>query len=404
MEKVLILNASHNDERMIKALKEMNFYVVSTGNRPNLPGHKMCDEYYPADYSDKEAILELAQKLKIDRICSCCNDFGVITSAYVAEKLHLPGHDPYQTTMLLHNKDLFKAFAKEHGIDTPPAEQFLNAEEAKQYVRSAQYPIIVKAVDLSAGNGILRAATFEEAYVAIDNAFASSRCKRIIIEPFITGSQHGLCTFLIDKKVAAYCSNDEYSVVNPYRVEIDTFPATDEEYTAAYLIEQIEKIADLLNLTDGCFHLQYITDMNRQPHIIECMRRIPGGLYTIPGESVSGVNWDYWEARARCACSLRDFPRQGHSNRGFFSYKCIMAETNGFIENIHLSSELMRHRYGEWWLCGKGSKIDNHMSTPIGFVFGSFASQEEMRKILIEDYQNSFVEMRTAESGEGLEK
>ena len=27
MKKVLILNASHNDERMIKALKELNFYV-----------------------------------------------------------------------------------------------------------------------------------------------------------------------------------------------------------------------------------------------------------------------------------------------------------------------------------------------------------------------------------------
>ena len=404
MEKVLILNASHNDERMIKALKEMNLYVISTGNRPNLPGHKMCDEYYPADYSDKEAILELAQRLRVDRICSCCNDFGVITSAYVAEKLHLPGHDSYQTTLILHNKDLFKAFAKEHGIDTPLAEQFLNADDAKQYARSARYPLIVKAVDLSAGNGILRADNVEEAYRAIDNAFVSSRCKRIIIEAFISGSQHGLCTFLIDKKVAAYCSNNEYSMINPYRVEIDTFPATDEENTAPYLIGQIEKMAELLQLTDGCFHLQYITDENGHPHIIECMRRIPGGLYTIPGESVSGINWDYWEARARCTDSLRDFPRHAHSNRGFFSYKCIMAERNGIIEDICLSPDLMRHRYGEWWLCGKGAEIENHMSTPIGFVFGSFASQEEMRTILIEDYKSSFVEMRTTENGEGREK
>ena len=393
MEKVLILNASHNDERMIRALKELNFYVISTGNRPDLPGHKMCDEYCPADYSDKETILRLAEKMWVDRICTCCNDFGLISAAYVSEKMGLPGYDSFDTTCLLHNKDLFKRFAREHGIDTPPAEQFLDPQAAKDYAKTAHYPVIVKAVDLSAGNGICKANNYEDAVGAIENAFACSRCKHIVIEPYIVGTQHGLCTFLIDKKVAAFCSNDEYSFVNPYRVEIDTFPASNEESCAAYLINQVETMAELLNLVDGCFHLQYITDTTGHPHIIECMRRIPGGLYTIPAESVSGINWDYWEVRAKCTDSLQDFPRIKHYNRGFFSYKCIMAERNGTVNNIRLSPELMLHRYGEWWLGGKGSRIENYRSTPIGFVFSSYASQEEMYRILVDHYHDSCVEM-----------
>lgn len=399
MERVLILNASHNDERMIKALKELNFYVISTGNKPELPGHRMCDEYYPADYSDKDAILEMAKVLRIDRICACCNDFGVITAAYVAEKLSLPGYDTYDTTMILHNKDLFKKFAREHDIDTPIAEQFLDANEARMYAKNAKYPIIVKAVDLSAGNGIRKAENYDEAISAIENAFAFSRIKHIVIEPYIKGSQHGFSSFLINKKVVGFCSNDEYSFVNPYRVEIDTFPASDEAMVAGRIITQIEKMADILNLVDGCFHLQYITDEDGHPHIIECMRRIAGGLYTIPAESVSGINWDYWEVRAKCTDSLMDFPMFRHQNRGFFSYKCIMAPENGIIEQITIADEVLKHRYGEWWLLHVGDMVDNYMSTPISYIFTSYGSMEEMKRTLVDCYLDSRVEMASGMTG-----
>ncbi len=391
MQRVLILNASHNEERMIRALKEMNFYVISTGNRPNLPGHKLCDEYHPADYSDKDCILNMAVDLKVDRICACVNDFGVSTAAYVAEKLGISGYDCYETILTLHNKDRFKAFACEHDIDTPPAVQFLSKESAENFSKMADYPIIVKAVDLSAGNGIRKANNFDEALIAIENAFKCSRIKHIVIEPYINGNQHGFCTFLINKKVVAYCSNDEYSIVNPYRVEIDTFPATDESQVEKYLISQIEKMANILDLCDGCFHLQYITDEKKHPHIIECMRRLPGGLYTIPAESVSGINWDYWEARAKCTNNLQDFPVFNHLNRGYFSYKCIMANENGRIKNITLSEELKRHRYDELWIEKTGNIIENYQSTPISYIFTSYSSQMEMKSVLIDNYAETKV-------------
>jgi biotin carboxylase len=388
-KRVLILNAGHNDERMIRALKELNFYVISTGNLPDLPGHKMCDEYVRADYSDLEKMLALSKKLNIDRICACCNDFGVKSAAYVAEKMGLPGYDSYETTLILHDKDRFKKFCREYGIKSPVAEQFLDERTAKEYAENAEYPIIVKAADLSAGNGIRKACNREEAGTAIENAFSKSRIKHIVIEPYLEGSQHGFCTYLINKKVAAYCSNNEYSIVNPYRVEIDTFPADDEQYAAEFLIREIEKMAGILNLCDGIFHLQYITDRDNNPHILECMRRIPGGLYTIPAESVSGINWDYWEVRAKCTDSLDDFPVFRHFNRGYFSYKCLMAEKNGIIRKIHVSRDIISHRYGERMLGEAGEKIDDYRSFPIGYIFSSYESQDEMKKILIDHYSDS---------------
>ncbi|MFZ3130348.1 MAG: carboxylate--amine ligase, partial [Desulfosporosinus sp.] len=141
MKRVLMLNASHNDWRAIKALKELGYYVITTGNRPNLSGHKLADEYICEDYSDKEKILKLAGRLKLDAICASCNDFGVLTAAYVAEKLDLPGHDTYENAQILHHKDRFKDFAREHGIRTPLAESFDDVDAATEWVKNAKYPI-----------------------------------------------------------------------------------------------------------------------------------------------------------------------------------------------------------------------------------------------------------------------
>ena len=139
----------------------------------------------------------------------------------------------------------------------------------------------MKPVDCAGGKGVNRAENFAEASKFLPLAFEYSKAGRIVIEPFITGSQHGFCTFLRDQKVVLCCSNNEYSVMNPYRVEIDTFPSDDFEDNRDKLIDIIEKIADILNLKDGIFHMQYILQ-NGKIYILEVMRRVLGNLYFVP--------------------------------------------------------------------------------------------------------------------------
>ena len=53
-KRLLILNGSHSDIPLIKAGKELGFYVITTGNNKNLIGNKYADEYHPEDFSDKD--------------------------------------------------------------------------------------------------------------------------------------------------------------------------------------------------------------------------------------------------------------------------------------------------------------------------------------------------------------
>lgn len=391
--RALLLCASHNDLGLIRALRKLGYYIICTGSLQGQIGEKYVDEYIQADYSDKESILKIAEEKAIDAICQCCNDFGVYTAAYVAEKLNLPGYDSYETTLLLHNKDRFKKFATKNKICTPEAEMFADEEAAMAWCRKQEcYPVIIKPVDASAGNGVSKADTAEEACGFIKKAFHASRGRKIIIEPFITGSQHGFCTFLIDRKVVACSSNNEYSVLNPYRVEIDTFPADNFVEVKELLIAEIEKIAMLLSLKDGIFHLQYIMHENK-PFIVEVMRRVLGNMYSVPANLLNGIDWDYWEVRAKCGLDCSEFP-QRIRQEGYYAYKTILAEKSGVIVSVEIPQKYEKYLIGKVLLKQRGEKIENYQSTPIGFLFFMFSSQEEMKRVLITEYTNSLVTVK----------
>lgn len=391
MKKILLLCASHNDLGLIRALRKLGCYIIATGNNEDAPGIRWVDEYIRADYSDKELILSIAREKKVDAICQCCNDFGVYTAAYVAEKLGLPGYDSYETTLLLHNKDKFKKFAEKYNILTPQTVSFTNERDAIKEIQKMKFPVIIKPTDASAGNGINKVDDLSSVNEAVREAFKKSRTKKIVAEPFISGSQHGFCTFLLNQKVVACSTNNEYSILNPYRVEIDTFPAHNWKAVYSVLIEQIEKIAHILNLSDGIFHLQYILE-NGTPWIIEVMRRILGNMYSVPANMLNGFDWDYWETRAKIGLDCSGFPKNVRQE-GCFAYKAILSDKNGKIADIIIPQKYEKYIFSTFFLHKKGDMIRDYKRDPVGFLFMMFSDADEMERTLIREYQCDLVKI-----------
>jgi biotin carboxylase len=370
----------------------MGHYVIAIGNQRGLPGQNYADEYFCVDYSQKEQVLEFALKHKIDRVCACCNDTAVLTADYLAEKMHLDGYDSRDSSAVICYKNLFKQYALKHDILTLQAKEFFDANEAKLWVDKASYPLIVKPVDLSGGKGIRRCNDRAEADAAIDNALKASKTGMVVIEPFIEGTQHGFCTFVVNKKVVAYCSNNENSVVNPYRVEIDTFPAERIERYADLLISQVEKMAADLDLSDGIFHLQYI-EKNGKIYILEVMRRIIGNMYSVVASAANDFEWDYWQARAGIGMDCSHAPyRMG--NRGFFAYRALIPPKNGKIKDIVIEKEIEPYIFRKNIFRHIGDTVDNYVGDTVGIVFLKFTSKEEMNRVMMEQYEKIRVEIQ----------
>lgn len=377
-EKVLILNGSFCEIPLIEQAKKMGYYVITTGNMKDLIGHKYSDEYIPADYSNKEAVLEIVKNNKIDHIISCANDFGVLTAAYVAEKMGWNGHDSYETAKMLHHKDLFKEYAKKVGLPSPISTAFDNADEAKKFILTAEYPIIVKATDLTGGKGILKAENKKEAVDAIDYAFAASRSKHIVIEPFVTGVQQTFVTFLCNKKVVSYTSCNSYSPINPYLIQAETLPAENIEEISGTLCNIIESMAEELALSNGVFAFQLIRN-GKKFNIIEMMRRPFGNQFLQLVEDNTDFPWHKAQIMAQTGQDCSGVARIAQK-RKFLGHHGIMAPRNGVVKSYTIPEDIERHIYQKIEMCPPGNEITNYLNERIAYIFYEYESLEELNR------------------------
>lgn len=392
-KKILVLNGSFCEKPIIEKAKEMGYYVVSTGNDPKLIGHQFSDEYIPCDYSNKEAILKLVKDNGVEGIVSCANDFGVLTAAYVAEKMGWRGHDSYATAKLLHHKDKFKQYCYEHDIPSPHSLSFVSSEEAMKYCKSCEYPVIVKANDLTGGKGIRKADNFEEAVEAIENAFFMSRDKHVLVEPYLVGLQGTFFAFIANKKIVVTAGCTCYSQKNPYLIQAETFPSVDYKETTPELQEIANKLINDLDLADGIIAFQYIRCGGRA-YIIEMMRRSFGNEALLLCNMSTGFPWEeaYIRASLGLDCTNIKVTEPPMKCCGHFG---IMADCNGVVKNYRIPQSIEKHLFKKTEMVQPNERIDNCMNERIAYLYYTYDNLEKMNKDVI--HFNEWIEIEMEE-------
>ena len=114
----------------IEVAHKHGIHVITVDYLPDNIAHKYSDEYHNVSILDKEAILDLAQELKIDGILSFAVDPGVVTAAYVADQMCLPFTCSYESACILQDKSLFRRFLADNGFNVPNARGYKNAEDS----------------------------------------------------------------------------------------------------------------------------------------------------------------------------------------------------------------------------------------------------------------------------------
>ncbi len=328
-KKLLLVGGNYADIPIIKAAKELGYWVVTSGNNPDDLGHVYADETYLEDYSSPEKILELAKILKVDAICASCNDFSALSCSFTAQHLNLPGHDKFEVSLVIHHKDKFRAFAMQNNILVPKAISMIkNSIKTKDLGLS--YPIMVKPVDLSGGKGITKVHRQEELDDAITKAFSLSNSEQIVLEEFIEGSNHGYSTFIKDGKVVFAFMDDEHYFKNPYLVSGASTSLKFSRNIEKKLNIVLEDMASKLDLVDGLLHVQFILK-DEMPYIIEICRRTPGDLYVKLVEYATGYEMSKAIVKA-AAFNTVDAYRTKEIK--YVTRHCIMSSKNGYIEAV----------------------------------------------------------------------
>lgn len=262
MKKLMLLGGIRYLLPVIKAAHEQGYYVITADYLPDNIAHQYSDEYVNVSIVDKEAVLKVAQEKQIDGIMSFGVDPGVVSAAYVAEKMGLPFQCSYEAACILQDKSQFRQFLAKHGFSCPKAKGYDNIEEALQDADSFTWPVIVKPVDSAGSKGVTKVFKKEDLKQALGKAFSSSIGKHVIIEDFLIadGRPSGSESFFVNGELrynAFYDQLFELNSPNPFVPMVEQWPSGKEESILEDVRSQLQKLGKLMGFKTGIFNVEW---------------------------------------------------------------------------------------------------------------------------------------------------
>lgn len=273
-KKLLLLGGSRYLLPVIKKAHELGVYVITCDYLPDNFAHKFSDEYHNISIIDKDAVLELAQELKIDGIMSFACDPGVVTAAYVAEKMRLPFQCSYDATLILQNKNLFRTFLFENGFNCPFHKSYKLCEEALNDSCRLPYPVIVKPTDSAGSKGVSKVNTQNELSVALDFAFNNSIGGEIIIEEYIEsdGFPSGSESFFSGGELVFNGFYDQFFDLkskNTFVPSAEIWPSKKNVNILQKVHNELQRIATLFGIRTGLFNVEWRVNNKGNIYIME---------------------------------------------------------------------------------------------------------------------------------------
>lgn len=167
---------------------------------PGNAGISECAECVDISVMAHEELAEFALSNKIDLTIVGPDDPLAAGIVDVFEKRGLRIFGPRKEAAIIESSKVFsKNLMKKYNIPTAAYEVFDSADDAIEYLRTADYPIVVKADGLALGKGVLICSNYNEAVKAvkaimIEKQFGESG-SRLVIEEYISGPEVSVLAF-----------------------------------------------------------------------------------------------------------------------------------------------------------------------------------------------------------------
>lgn len=294
MKKLLLLGGLRYLIPVIKEAKKLGYYTITCDYLPDNIAHRYSDEYHNVSITDKTAVFELAKKLKIDGIMSFAVDPGVVTAAYVAEKLGLSGC-PLKSVEILQNKGLFRAFLEEHKFNVPQAKAFSTYNAAIDEISGFRFPLIVKPVDSAGSKGVSKIENLSELEPAIDIAILNSVSNTFIVEEFIEALDHASDSdcFSIDSELQVFTMNNQYfdsKSSNIFVPSAFSWPTDISKRNQEVFREELQRLISLLGLGTSLYNIEVRVGLDGKPYIMEVSPRGGGNRLSEMVNYATGLN------------------------------------------------------------------------------------------------------------------
>ena len=386
-KKLMILGGSRYALPVIRAAHELGFHVITADYLPDNVAHKYSDEYCNVSITDLEATLQAAEAMKIDGVISFACDPGVVTAAYVAEKLGLPSVGSYASVSLLQNKGRFRRFLTENGFNVPTAKGYTDVEEALKDAELFRWPVIVKPTDSAGSKGVTRLDDPTGLRKAAEYALSFSRAKEFIVEDFIT--QHGFSSdtdsFTVDGELKFVSFNSQRfdpKAENPYTPAAYSWPSSMTAEHQEELRSELQRMMHLLGLGTSIYNIETREGTDGKAYIMECSPRGGGNRLAECLEYATGVK--LVENAVRAAMGL---PTEGVEQKpydGCWAEVILHSDRPGLFDSLWIDPSIAEAVYERDLWIEPGTAVGGFSAAneAIGTLVLKFGTAERLEAVM----------------------
>lgn len=382
---------------VIEEAHKLGVYVITADYLPDNIAHKYSDEYCNVSIIDKEAVLTKAKELEIDGILSHAVDPGVVSAAYVAEKMGLPFQCSYEAASILQDKSKFRQFLAENNFNCPHAKGYNNVEDALKDIDYFDWPVIVKPVDSAGSKGVTKVINQDELCDAINIALASSISKRFIIEDFLEkdGFSAGSESFVVEGKLLYNAFYDQYfdnKSANPYTPSAEVWPSIMPLQYQKEIKAELQRLVDLLDIKTGLLNVECRVCTNGKAYLMEVSPRAGGNRLAEILNYAADVNINEAETRKALGLPLIDIHEPNY--KGFFAIMVLHSEEEGVFDSITINDNFRKaHIIDEEVRVQKGDQVFSFSgaNAALGTLFLKFETREELSSVL--EHSNKYIKI-----------
>lgn len=272
------------------------------------PAIALADKVIVIETNEKETLLpelvRLHRQERFNGVLSCC-DYYLDAVAEAAEALDLPGAPP-ASVEVARQKHLMREACLRAGLPSPAFLATGSLEEARRFADRIGYPLVVKAVDLCAGEEVscvYSRADLDQAFRSIENhplnIRGQKRPSEVLIEEYLEGEEFSVETCTYRGVTAVIGITDKSLIGHPYFIESGVMhPAPLKNSDRTLLSKFVCRALTAVGYTHGLTHTEVKLTKNG-PRIVEINVRMGGSYLFEVIERVTGV--DFCEATVHLA-------------------------------------------------------------------------------------------------------
>jgi biotin carboxylase len=274
---VLFVGAGRHQRRAILYAQERGLRVVAVDRNPDAPGLQTADVGEAVDFTDVDAVTEVARRHSVDGALTVSADRAVPIVAAVTERLGLPSIGSETAHVMTHKIAMRRRFA-DLGVPQPEFAAVRTVREGKDALATVGLPAVLKPADSGGQRGIFYLGTEDDLEAHLWAALRESPAEEAIVESFHDGLELNGIAVARGGEVKVLTLSDRLRPPGPgFGVGwIHVYPAS----IYGDVLEEAERVAahsvHALGLRDGIAFPQLLVSPDGV-RVVETAARIPGG-------------------------------------------------------------------------------------------------------------------------------